>query len=160
MASAKNNPTEAPADRMLILTRVFDAPRHLVFEAWTKKEHLDRWCAPRGFTIPSSEGDLRPGGAWKSLMIAPDGERYPVGGVYREIVPNERLVFTHAWEDDNGQPEHETIVTVLFADLNGKTQVTLEQSNFKSVESRNGHEGGWTQCLDKLGELLSQLQTK
>jgi uncharacterized protein YndB with AHSA1/START domain len=73
MTARKDSPADAPADRVLVLTRVFDAPRRLVFEAWTKKEHLDRWCAPRGFTIPSSEGDLRPGGVWRCLMIAPNG---------------------------------------------------------------------------------------
>lgn len=157
MNERKNSLTEAPADRSLVLTRLFDAPRRLVFEAWTKKEHLDQWCAPRGFTIPSSEGDVRPGGAWRCVMIAPHGEKYPVGGVYREIIPNELLVFTHTWEEDDGTPEHETVVTVRFADEGGKTRVTLEQSVFKSVESRDGHQDGWTQCLDKLGEHLATL---
>ena len=156
----KNNPTEAPADRALVLTRVFDAPRHLVFEAWTKKEHLDKWCAPHGFTIPSSEGDLRPGGKWHCLMIAPSGEKYPVGGVYREIIPDELLVFTHTWEEDEGVPRHETVVTVRFADEGDKTKVTLEQSIFKSVESREGHKDGWTQCFERLTELLVKQQTK
>jgi uncharacterized protein YndB with AHSA1/START domain len=156
----KNNPTEAPADRALVLTRVFDAPRHLVFEAWTKKEHLDKWCAPHGFTIPSSEGDLRPGGAWHCLMIAPNGEKYPVGGVYREIIPDELLVFTHTWEEDEGVPRHETVVKVRFADEGKKTKVTLEQSIFKSVESREGHKDGWTQCFERLAELLAKQQTK
>jgi len=158
MTERKNNPTEAPADRSLVLTRVFDAPRHLVFEAWTKKEHLDKWCAPYGFTIPFSEGDLRVGGAWRCLMIAPNGEKYPVKGVYREIVRDELLVMTHIWEEDDGTPEHETVVTVRFADEGCKTRVTLEQVNFKSVESREGHKEGWTQCLDILAEHLAQLQ--
>lgn len=160
MTTAKNKSTEAPADRSLVLTRVFDAPRHLVYEAWTKKEHLDQWCAPHGFTIPSSEGDFRVGGAWRTLMIAPNGEKYPVRGIYREIVQDELLVFTHMWEEDDGTPEHETIVTVRFADEGGKTKVTLEQSIFKSVESRDGHNGGWSQCLERLDELLTKLQTR
>lgn len=158
MTAGKGSQTEAHADRSLVITRIFDAPRPLVFEAWTKKEHLDRWCAPHGFTIPFSEGDLRPGGVWRSLMIAPNGEKYPVKGVYREIVPNELLVFTHAWEEDDGTPEHETVVTVRFADEGDKTRLTLEQSVFRSVESRNGHEGGWSQCLERLGTLLAGLK--
>jgi uncharacterized protein YndB with AHSA1/START domain len=125
---------------------------------WTKKEHLDQWCAPHGFTIPSSEGDLRPGGAWKSLMIAPNGEKYPVRGIYREIVQDELLVFTHMWEEDDGTPEHETVVTVHFADEGGGTRVTMEQSIFRSVESRDGHMGGWTQCLEKLEAHLAKLK--
>lgn len=159
MAQEKSNVGEPPADRSLVLTRVFDAPRKLVFEACTTKEHLDRWMAPRGFTVPSSGGDLREGGAWHCLMIAPNGERYPVSGVYRKIVPGELLVFSHAWEGDDGKPEHETTVTMRFEDAGaGKTKLTLEQSIFKSVESRNGHLGGWTECLDKLGELLATLE--
>jgi uncharacterized protein YndB with AHSA1/START domain len=158
MATEKSKVSEAPAERSLVLTRVFDAPRRLVFEAWTKREHLDKWSAPRGFTMPSSEGDLRVGGAWRCLMIAPNGEKHPLWGVYREIVQDELLVFTHIWEAD--KPEHETVVTVRFADEGGKTKVTLEQSVFRSVESRNGHVGGWTECLDILGEHLAKLQGK
>ncbi len=138
------------------MTRIFDAPRHLVFEAWTKKEHLDKWCAPHGFTIPFSEGDLRPGGAWRTVMIAPNGEKYPVHGVYREIIPNELLVFTHIWEEDDGTAEHETVVTIRFADEGGKTKMTFEQKIFRSVESRNGHEGGWTQAFEKLAGFLTK----
>ncbi|MCE0484562.1 MAG: SRPBCC domain-containing protein [Methylacidiphilales bacterium] len=160
MTATKNNPAETPADRTLVITRVFDAPRSLVYEAWTKKEHLDRWCAPHGFTIPESRGDFRIGGKWYSLMIAPDGEKYPVGGVYREIVPNERLVFTHTWEEDDATPEHETLVTIRFADEGAKTRVTFEQSIFRSVESRNNHESGWSQCFEKLETLLAELKTK
>lgn len=146
--------TESPLK--ITITRVFDAPRTLVYEAWTKPEHLKRWCAPKGFTIPESRGEFRAGGAWWCCMIAPDGTPNPVGGVYREVVPNELLVFTHCWEDENGQPEHETLVTVRFADEGDGTRVTLEQSNFKSVESRDGHFGGWSECLDNLVDLLAE----
>ena len=149
----------SPPDLSLTLTRVFNAPRALVFDAWTKKEHLDRWSAPNGFTIPDYGADLRPGGAWHCLMIAPNGEKYPVNGVYLDVVPNELLVMTHGWVEDDGTRPHETIVTVRFADENGKTRVTFEQTNFKSIESRHGHEGGWTQCFDRLAEILPQLQT-
>ena len=139
----------------ITLTRVFAAPRSLVYEAWTTPEHLRNWCAPQGFTIPESRGDLRPGGAWWCCMVAPDGIRHPLGGEYREVVPNERLVFTHCWEDENGNPGHETLVTVRFADEDEGTRVTLEQEGFDSPESREGHLGGWTQCLDRLEENLS-----
>jgi uncharacterized protein YndB with AHSA1/START domain len=144
--------TESPLK--ITITRIFDAPRALVYETWTKPEHIKRWCAPRGFTIPESRGELRTGGAWWCCMIAPDGTRNPLGGVYREVVPNELLVFTHCWEDDEGNPEHETLVTVRFADEGEGTRVTLEQTNFKSPESRDGHFGGWSECLDRLDELL------
>jgi uncharacterized protein YndB with AHSA1/START domain len=144
----------------LTLTRVFDAPRQLVFEAWTQKEHLDKWCCPRGFTIASSEGEPRPGGKWHTRMIAPNGEPYPLRGVYQEFVPHDYFTTTHIWEEDDGTPEHETLLTVRFTDEGGKTKVTLEQIRFKSVESRDGHQGGWSECLDKLGEHLAKIVAK
>jgi len=157
METRKSNLTEAPADRTLVLTRVFDAPRHLVFEAWTKKEHLDQWCAPHGFTIPHSKGDFRTGGAWESLMIRPDGEKFPVSGVYKEIVQDQLLVFTHGWIEDNGKRDYETTVTVRFESEGAKTKVTLEQAIFKSIESRDGHQGGWTECLERLADYLPKI---
>jgi uncharacterized protein YndB with AHSA1/START domain len=160
MTTEKSKTSAASTGPSLVISRVFDAPRHLVFEAWTRKEHLDQWCAPHGFTIPSSSGDLRVGGEFRSLLIAPNGEKYPLRGVYREIVQDELLVFTHIWEEDDGTPEHETLVTVRFADENGKTRMTFEQTNFKSAESREGHEGGWGQCFEKLEQHLTKRKTR
>jgi len=147
------------SDLTLKLERVFDAPRHLVFEAWTKDEHLKNWSAPKGFTMPESSGDLREGGEWYTLMVAPNGEKYPLSGVYLEIVPDELLVMSHGWIEDDGTRPHETIVKVRFSDEGRKTKVILEQSIFKSVESRDGHIGGWSECFDKLAHLLEQIQT-
>lgn len=141
----------------LTITRVFDAPCHLVFEAWTNPDHLKKWCAPKGFTIPSSEGELRPGGVWRSSMKSPEGELLKMGGVYQEVVPDEKLVFTHAWDEETGGTGHETVVTVTFADLDGKTLMHFHQAVFATKESRDGHEGGWTQCFDKLEELLGEM---
>jgi uncharacterized protein YndB with AHSA1/START domain len=158
MTERKNSSTEAPADRKLVITRILNAPRPLVYEAWTKKEHLDRWCAPKGFTIPHSRGELRPGGAWESCMIAPDGTKHEVSGVYLEVIPNELLVFTHGWIEDNGKREYETTVTVRFADEGNQTRMTFEQAVFKSPESRDGHNGGWNQCFDRLDAFVASLQ--
>jgi uncharacterized protein YndB with AHSA1/START domain len=159
MALEKSNLSEAPADRKLVLTRVFDAPRSLVFACWAEREHMNKWGAPRGFTVPESSGDFRVGGKWHCLMIDPGGGKHLVRGVYREIVTDERIVTTHGWDEDDGSPGPETILQVTFADEpGGKTRMTLEQAVFSSVESRNGHEGGWGQCLDILGELLAKLQ--
>ena len=160
MTAAKNNPTQSDTDLSITLTRVFDAPRSLVYECWTKKEHLDKWCAPRGFTIPESHAEFHVGGEWRCVMITPDGEKLPVGGVYHEIIPNELLVMSHIWEEDEGIPEHKTILTVRFADEGQKTRVTLKQSIFKSIESREGHRDGWTEALDILGEHLAKIQNK
>lgn len=145
------SPRSAPAPE-LVITRVFDAPARLVFRAWTEPEHLVHWSAPRGFTITHCEGDLRPGGAWRSCMRSPAGEDLWLGGVYREIVEGERLVFTHAWDGKDGRPGHETVVTVAFTEAGGKTTMIFRQAGFESVEARDGHRGGWTECFDRLAE--------
>ena len=146
----------AKNDDELVINRVFDAPRDLVWKAWTDPEMMKEWSAPRGFTLPISEGDLRPGGAWRAQMRKDDGTELDLGGVYRQITAPERLVFTHAWMDENGNPGPETLVTVTFADRGGKTEMNFRQSGFDSVESREGHSGGWNECFDKLAELLAQ----
>jgi uncharacterized protein YndB with AHSA1/START domain len=145
--------TATASDRELVITRVFSAPRQLVWKAWT--EDMDKWSAPRGFTIPNSEGDLRPGGKWRACMRKPDGTDLCLGGVYLEIVPPERLVFTHAWDDPNGNPGPETVVTVTLVERGRKTEMNFRQTGFDSVESRNGHADGWSQCFDRLEELLA-----
>lgn len=154
---AQRNSLAITDDRTLILERVFDAPIALVWARFTEQEHLAKWSAPRGFTIPHGEGDLRPGGKWRCQMRAPEGNTIWLGGTYREIVPMRRLVMTHAWEED-GVPGHETLVTVRFEDLGAKTRVTLEQSGFDSAGARDGHKGGWSECLDILAEHLAALQ--
>lgn len=157
MAATTSSPTDSATakDRELVIKRVFDAPRELVFKAWTDPEMLKQWSAPQGFTIPVAEGELKPGGKWRSMMRKPDGTELWLGGVYREIIPPERLVFTHAWDDKNGKPGHETVVTVTLVERNGKTEMTFKQGIFDSVESRDGHKGGWTECFDRLEALIS-----
>lgn len=141
----------------LVITRVFDAPRHLVFECWTDPAHLQHWQgAPRGFTVTSSESDIRPGGFFRICMRSPEGQDHWLEGHYREIVKPERLVFTHAWLDANGKPAHETLVTITLTNRNGKTELTLRQTGFASVESREGHEFGWTSALDVLVDYLAE----
>ena len=142
------------AERDLIITRVFDAPRGRVFAAWTERDHLVRWSAPHGFTITHCEGDLRPSGAWRCCMRAPDGIEHWLGGVYREIIAPERLVFTHAWDDEQARNGHETLVTVTFADQVAGTRLTLHQAGFESAAARDSHQEGWTECLDRLAEHL------
>jgi uncharacterized protein YndB with AHSA1/START domain len=141
-----------------VIERVFDAPVSLVWQAWTQKEHLERWSAPRGYTIPRSEGDLRVGGKWRCCMRAPDGHELWLGGVYREIIPNKLLVMTHSWDDESGRPGPETIVTVRFKEQGGQTVVTLQQTGFSTVASRDGHRGGWSECFDLLSEHLSTMR--
>ncbi|PTR10788.1 uncharacterized protein YndB with AHSA1/START domain [Nitrosospira sp. Nsp5] len=155
--SEKNEPAAASAERILVITRIFDAPRSLVFKAWTQPEHLAHWCCPRGFTTPFHQSDIRPGGAWRVCMRSPEGKDYWVRGFYREIVEPEQLVFTHTWEDAEGKPDHETLVTVSLTEHDGKTTQVFRQAIFKSVENRDSHEGGWNESFDNLADYLVQV---
>jgi uncharacterized protein YndB with AHSA1/START domain len=143
-------------ERELVLTRTFDAPRALVFAAWTEPELVVQWRAPRGCHLRSCTMDLRPGGAWRACMHWADGTDHWQGGVFREIVPPERLVFTYAWEDGDGRPKHETLVTVTFAERAGATELHLRQSVFESESSRDSHGGGWRETLDVLADHLAK----
>jgi uncharacterized protein YndB with AHSA1/START domain len=142
--------------RELVLTRVFDAPREVVFKAWTEVERLRRWWGPKGFTNPICEVDVRPGGAMRIHMRGPDGTIYPMTGVYREIVEPERLVFTASALDAGGEPLFEQLTTVTFEELGGKTKLTV-QASFSKVRPEAarhlaGAEMGWNMSLDRLAE--------
>jgi len=154
--AAGGSATTTPAERELVITRVFDAPRPLVFKAWTEPDRLVRWWGPQGFTTPSCTMDVRPGGAFRFCMRWPEGTDHWLRGVYREIVEPERLVFTWAWEDAEGKPGHETVLTVSFAEHGAKTKLTLHQAVFESVTARDAHQSGWTGGLDRLAEYLAR----
>jgi uncharacterized protein YndB with AHSA1/START domain len=138
------------AESTLTLTRIFDAPRALVFRAWTDPALAAHWWAPRGFTLISCEMQVRPGGAWRRCMRSPDGSVICKRGVYREIAAPERLVFTYADEDEAGVPGHETLVTVTFAESGGKTVLTLQHGRFETATTRDAHNAGWAGALDRL----------
>ena len=144
-------------ERELVIMRIFNAPRSLVFRAWTDPMHLMHWPGPRGFTATADKFDCRPGGLFRTCLHAPDGTDYWVRGTYLEVDEPERLVFTHGWEDAYGKPGPETVVTVTFADQNGKTLMRFHQAIFESVASRDGHGDGWTQSFDRLEEYLATL---
>lgn len=157
MAANTKAAAAAQQQHELVITRVFDAPRKLVFAAWTQSEHVSHWLCPHGFRISFNEADLRPGGSWRSCMVSPEGKELWLGGIYREIVPDQRLVFTHAWDDEHGKPGHETLVTVTLEEIDGgKTRLTLRQAFFETAASRDGHGGGWTQCLERLESYLAR----
>lgn len=142
---------------MLVLTRTLDAPRSLVFQAWTRPEHLARWWGPNNFTLPTCEVDFRVGGAYRFCMRAPDGSDHWVWGEYREIVAPERLVFTWHREDEEGlRKDSANLVTVTFAEHAGRTLLTLQHTRFQTVTDRDDHQGGWTQCLDRIVALLAK----
>ncbi|MBO6783126.1 MAG: SRPBCC domain-containing protein [Alphaproteobacteria bacterium] len=137
------------------LVRVYDAPRDLVFRMWTDPEHLNRWCHPKDFTVTASGGDIRPGGAWHSTITAPDGTDYRMAGTYREIVANERLVFTHAWIDADGSAGVERVITVLLEDAEGGgTRLTFHEAPFDAADVRDSNSEGWAEVLDSLDAYL------
>jgi uncharacterized protein YndB with AHSA1/START domain len=140
---------EKPLD--LVITRVFNARRQLVFEAWTKAEHVSRWFAPRPFTMPRCEVDFRPGGVFRFVMRAPNGPDYPFEGAFREIVAPERIVFTGTIHDGNA-----AVTTIMFAEHGGKTTVTIHQTYTFESEATRGAKQGWTLTLDQLGKHLGQ----
>jgi uncharacterized protein YndB with AHSA1/START domain len=152
---AKSDVAAESTERELLITRIFDAPQHLVFKAWTEPERLMRWWGPRGFTMTLCEMDLRPGGFFRFHTRSPEGTEHRTQGVFREIVEPERLVLTRAWVDAEGKPGHETLLTVTFADHGGKTMLTLHQAVFESVTARDAHHGGWSTALDCLGDYLA-----
>jgi uncharacterized protein YndB with AHSA1/START domain len=157
----KNNPSGMVGGtaQELLLTRIFDAPRELVFKAWTEPERVARWWGPHGFTNPVCELDVRPGGAMLIQMRGEDGSLYPSKGIYHEVVAPERLVFTtYAFEDEAGNPQLEVLHTITLVDLGDKTKLTLQARVVKStpeiVEMLAGMEVGWQEGLDRLAESL------
>ncbi len=144
-------------DRVLVVERIFDAPRSLCFRAWIEPQHLFRWFGPRGFRVPSYTLDPRPGGGWRCCMVSPEGVEHWVRGVFREVLEPERLVFTWAHENADGTIGHETLITVTFAALGEKTGLTLRQETFESIEARDGHRNGWSSAIERLAEYLVTL---
>jgi len=165
MATSDAHTTAAPsaAPRELVFSRIFDAPRALVWKAWTDPTHVARWWGPTGVTNPVCELDLRPGGAIRIDMRGADGSVWPMTGVFHDIVEPERLVFTtSAFEDADGQPRLAVLNTATFADHDGKTMVTLHAvivTSSPAVEaSLAGMEEGWNQSLDRLAACLRYIQ--
>ncbi|GLQ53402.1 SRPBCC domain-containing protein [Devosia nitrariae] len=137
--------TEKLAENELLIEREFEAPRALVWRIWSDAEHLKRWFGPTDFTCPVFELDFREGGRYRAVIRSDEHGEYWFGGTFREIRPNEKIVMNFAWEED-GQ---ETTITVTLAERDGKTVQSFHQTPFASVESRDGHLGGWIECLDK-----------
>jgi uncharacterized protein YndB with AHSA1/START domain len=140
--------------RTLVLSRVFDAPRGLLFKAWTTPEQVAAWWGPMGFVTTHCDMDIRPGGSFRFCMRSPEGEDRWKVGTYREIVAPERIVFTFAWADANFTPGHQTLVTVTLDDLGAKTRLTLRQEVFDTVDWCESHRIGWTSCLERFDRWL------
>ena len=136
-------------DDELLIQRTFDAPPSLMFALWSDPEHFKRWMGPEGFTCVEVEIDFRVGGAYRVLMISPEHGENPFSGVYQEIEPNRRLVFTFKWDNDGPSSGVETLVTLTFDERDGKTVQTFHQTPFTSVARRDSHVGGWTSVFEK-----------
>jgi uncharacterized protein YndB with AHSA1/START domain len=148
----------------LVITRVFDAPRALVFKVWTETQHVAKWWGPKGFTNPVCEMDVRVGGELRIHMRAPDGAVYPMTGVFEEIVPPERLVFVASALDGDGKSMFDVLTTVIFAEQRGKTTLTLQlrviRATAQAPQYLKGMQMGWTQSLDRLGDHLAETISK
>lgn len=136
----------------LTLKRRFKAPPAKVFAAFVDPEKVKRWMGPGEVKAVSAECDARPGGRYRWIMRNPAGEEHNVGGVYREVVPNEKLVFTWAWKDT---PERETLVTVLLNPDGDGTLLTLSHEQFADEDIRDRHQGGWNGALDKMEKMFA-----
>lgn len=157
-------PVEATAnsDRELVLARIIDAPREKVYKAWTDPKLLPQWFAPLPWTTPSAELDVRTGGSSSITMRGPDGQDFPNAGVYLEVVPNQKLVFTDAFTKA-WVPSAKPFMTVVltFEDHGGKTKYTARVLHW-SVEDREAHEkmgfhAGWGQCTEQLEALAKTI---
>ncbi len=155
----KNKPPTDVSQREFVFSRIFDAPRELVFQAWTDPAHLARWWGPKGFTNPVCEWDARPGGKIYDVMRAPNGTDYPMGGTFREIVAPERLVFVCGALDEAGMMLFEIQHTATFSDLNGQTTLTLRSRVTMTTPGADryigGFETGMTLSLERLTDLVA-----
>jgi uncharacterized protein YndB with AHSA1/START domain len=157
MSAVKNSAASSTQDREIVIARVFDAPRALVFEAFTDAKHIGEWWGPNGFTTTTAEMDVRPGGAWRYVMHGPDGTDYSNKIVYSEVVKPERLAYAHG-ADDDGPPHFHA--TVTFEEQGGKTLVTLRSifptaaARDRTVKEFGAIEGG-KQTLERLARYLA-----
>ena len=161
----KSSSNAETTSREITIERVFDAPRELVWKAWTEPDRLMRWWGPANFTSPNCRIDLRVGGSYLFCMRSPEGKDYWSSGVYREIIPLERLVYSDSFADENGNrvpPSYyempgdwppELLVTVTFEEDKGKTKVTMQHTGIPGAMNEMAN-AGWNQSLDKLAESL------
>lgn len=151
------------ADREIVIVRSFNAPRELVFEAWTNPKHVINWWGPTGFTNTIHEMDVKPGGVWRFIMHGPDGTDYPNKILFKEVIKPSLLTYTHGWDIENSNDDPRTFeVTVIFEAKGTKTELTMRMV-FKSKEVRNdvvekyGAIEGNRQTMDKLEVYLEKM---
>jgi uncharacterized protein YndB with AHSA1/START domain len=150
---------DAEAPQALTITRVFDAPRALVFKLWSEPAHLARWWGPHGWNVASVVMDFRAGGAWKVCLRSADGLDFWMGGEYREIRAPERLVFSFKWDAAHGKAKLDTVATITLTEQGGKTRLDLHQAPFAALDARASHQGGWGDTFDRLAAYLAALES-
>jgi uncharacterized protein YndB with AHSA1/START domain len=162
----KNHTAKSKNDPELVIERLFEAPRERLWQAWTNPEQMKRWWGPKDFTAPYAEIDLRVGGKYLSCMRSPEGKEFWSGGVYRQIVPLEKIVVTDSFTDEKGNVVPaaqygmsgdwplELMVTVTFEEQDGKTKMTLRHLGIPAGENLEECRQGWNQSFDKLAEAL------
>lgn len=149
-----HRPILVDAERSLVIVREFAAPRELVFAAWTDPRHAMQWWGPRHHPARLVDMDVRPGGRWRHCLRSVEtGEDLWHSGVYREVAPPERLVFTFRWETE-GERGLDTVVTVTFESKGRGTRMTLRQTPFQFADERDGHGEGWNSTFDRLADFL------
>jgi len=154
--------TDFPADRELVLTRLIDAPRAALYRCWTEPQLVKQWFAPKPWETPIAELDVRAGGASRIVMRGPDGSESAGSGVYLEVIPNEKIVFTDAFSSAWAPSEKPFMVGIVtFADENGKTRYTARVRHWsvadKETHEKMGFHQGWGQCADQLAALAKTL---
>jgi uncharacterized protein YndB with AHSA1/START domain len=151
-----------PTDEQILITREFDAPKHLVYKAITTPELLKRWWNAKRGEVTVAEIDLRVGGKWRSVMVADDGTEVAFHGEYREIVPNERIVSTEVYEGAPGGDENGTVNTITLVENDGRTTMTtLVHAPSKEIRDaiiESGMEAGLQEALDLLDEIATSLR--
>jgi len=166
--NTKTDPATKSVEQELIITRIFDAPRELVWKAWTDPERVKRWWGPKNFTAPVSKIDLRVGGTYLNCMRSPEGKDYWSTGVYREIVEPSLLVCTDSFADEKGKvvpASHygmegdwplELRISITFEETGGKTTMTLRHEGIPAGQMSELTEAGWNESFDKLAEYLAK----
>ncbi len=138
----------------IAIRRTYDASPERVYQAWTTPEVAKVFLGPDDVKAAEVEMDVRVGGTYRIVMLMPDGERWTVGGTYREVVPGHRLAMTWTWAEDDPKDEHETLLTLEFNPHDGGTELILTHEKFASQESRDSHARGWEAILDALANVL------
>ena len=159
VAGSRKATVTLPADEQILITREFDAPKHLVYKAWTTPELVRRWWSARRGEVTVAEIDLRVGGTWRYVMIASEGFEVGFHGEYREIVPDERLVSTEVFE---GMPDAEALDTLTLAEVDGRTTLTLlvehSSKEHRDAHINSGMEDGMQDAFDLLEEVAVSLR--